>query len=174
MSKYEKEASIRPPIFDGNNFVYWKVRITTYLQSLGREVWDILETRYTFPSATPTDTAGKKQYETNAKPVNNLLGSLSHSEFVKNDESVANYFLRIDEIVNRMKKLGEEIKEVTLFEKVLRSLSSKFESKVSAIEEKQNLQSITMSQLHEILTLFEMRKGEPSDMREFAFKTSGK
>ena len=60
-----------------------------------------------------------------------------------NDESIANYFLRIDEIVNRMKNLGEEIKEVTLVEKVLKSLSTKFESKVSTIEEKQDLQNIT-------------------------------
>ena len=52
-----------------------------------------------------------------------------------NDESVANYFLRIDEIVHHMKNLGEEIKEVTIVEKVLRSLFSKFESKVSTIEE---------------------------------------
>jgi len=56
-----------------------------------------------------------------------------------NDESVANYFLHIDEIFNCMKNLGEEIKEVVVVEKVLRSLSSKFESKVFAIEEKQNL-----------------------------------
>jgi len=56
-----------------------------------------------------------------------------------NDESIANYFLCIDEIVNCMKNLGEEIKEVTLVEKVLRSLSAKFESKVSAIEENQDL-----------------------------------
>jgi len=83
MSNYEKEASIRPPIFDGSNFIYWKVRITTYLQSLGIEVWDIIEEGYTFPLATPTDTAGKKQYETNAKVVNTLLGSLSQSKFVK-------------------------------------------------------------------------------------------
>ena len=75
MSNYKKEASIRPPIFDGSNFVYWKVRITAYLQSLGTKVWDIVETGYTFPSETPTDTAGKKQYETNAKVVNTLLGS---------------------------------------------------------------------------------------------------
>ena len=92
----------------------------------------------------------------------------------RNDESVANYFLRIDEIVNCMKKLGEEIKEVVLVEKVLRSLPSKFESKVSAIEEKQNLQSITVSQLHKILTAYEMRKGGPSDKREVTFKASGK
>ena len=64
-----------------------------------------------------------------------------------------------------MKNLGEEIKEVVLVEKVLRSLSAKFEPKVSAIEEKQDLQNITMTQLHGILTSFEMRKGGPSDMR---------
>eukprot|EP00253_Pinus_taeda_P036506 PITA_36506 len=199
-----------------SNFVYWKVRITAYLQSLGTEVWNIVEIGYTFPSATPTDAAGKKQYETNAKVVNTLLGSLSQSEFIKvmqlksakeiwdkivmsyegdeqvkqeklqthriqygslrmhSDESVASYFLRIDEIVNCMKNLGEEIKEVILVEKVLRSLSPKFDSKVFAIEEKKNLQNLTTSQLHGILTAYEMRKGGPSDRREAAFKASGK
>ena len=83
MSNYKKEASIKPPIFYGSNFVYWKVRITAYLQSLGTKVWDIVETGYTFPSTTPTNSVGKKQYETNAKAVNTLLGSLSQSEFVK-------------------------------------------------------------------------------------------
>jgi len=42
-----------------------------------------VEGGYTFPTAIPTDTAGKKQYETNAKAVNTLLGSLSQSKFVK-------------------------------------------------------------------------------------------
>eukprot|EP00253_Pinus_taeda_P001466 PITA_01466 len=193
MSNYERETSMRPPIFDGTNFVYWKVRVTTYLQYLGTEVWDIIDTGYTFPSTTPTDLAEKKKYETNAKAVNTLLGCLSQSEFIKvkraklqtlriqyenirmyNDESVANYFLRIDEIVNCMKNFGEEIKEVVVVEKVLRSLSPKFESKVSSIEEMENLQKITMSQLHKILTAYEMRKGGPSNRREAAFKASGK
>ena len=91
-----------------------------------------------------------------------------------NDESVANYFLRVDEIVNCMKNLGEEIKEAVVVEKFLRSLSPRFESKVSAIEEKENLQSLKMSQLHGILTAYEMRKGDPSDRREAAFKASVK
>ena len=73
-----------------------------------------------------------------------------------------------------MKNLGEEIKEVTLVEKVLRSLFAKFESKVFAIEEKQDLQNITMTQCHRILTAFEMRKGGPSDMREAVFQASTK
>ena len=62
-----------------------------------------------------------------------------------NDESVANYFLRVDEIVNCMKNLGEEVKEAVVVEKVLRSLSPRFESEVSAIEEKKNLQNLKMS-----------------------------
>ena len=87
-----------------------------------------------------------------------------------NDESVANYFLRVDEIVNCMKNLGEEIKEVFVVEKVLRSLSPRFESKVSTIEEKENLRNLTMSQLHKILTAYEMRKGGPSDRRRRRIK----
>ena len=42
-----------------------------------------MEGGYTFPSAIPIDAAGKKKYETNAKAVNTLLGSLSQLEFVK-------------------------------------------------------------------------------------------
>ena len=38
MSNQERNGSIRPPIFDGRNFVYWKIRTTTYLQSLGTHV----------------------------------------------------------------------------------------------------------------------------------------
>ena len=34
-----------------------------------------------------------------------------------NDETVANYFLRIDEIVNCIKNLGEEIKEAVVVER---------------------------------------------------------
>lgn len=90
------------------------------------------------------------------------------------DERIASYFLHVDEIVNCMKNLGEEIKEATLVEKNLKSLPSKFDSKVSSMEEKRDLQSITMVQLHVILAAFEMRKGGPSYMREVAFKASTK
>ena len=141
MNNQESMGSIRPPNFNGRNFVYWKIRTTTYLQSLGTDVWEISEGGYNFPIALPTDTKGKKKYETNAKVVNTLLGSLPQSEFVKvmqlksakeiwdkmvqsykgdsqvkcaklqtlkiqyetlkmhSDESIASYFLRIDEVV---------------------------------------------------------------------------
>ena len=42
-----------------------------------------MEGGYTFPSTIPTDTVGKKQYETNAKVVNTFLGSLPQSKSIK-------------------------------------------------------------------------------------------
>ena len=42
-----------------------------------------MEGGYTFPLAIPTDTVGKKNYESNLKVVNTLFGSFSQSEFVK-------------------------------------------------------------------------------------------
>ena len=75
-----------------------------------------------------------------------------------NEESIANFFLHLDDIVNRMRNLRETITNTTLVEKVLRSLTSKYESKVCAIEEKQGLQTLIIVELHGILTACEMRK----------------
>lgn len=83
MNNKESMGSIRLPIFNGRNFVYWKIRTTTYLQFLGMNVCEIVEGGYTSPTTIPRDTTSKKKYETNAKSINTLLGSLSQSEFVK-------------------------------------------------------------------------------------------
>ncbi len=83
MTNQESVGSIIPPFFDGRNSVYWKIRTTAYIKSLGTDVWEIVEGGYAFPSAIPTYTVGKNQYETNARAVNTLLGSFSQSEFFK-------------------------------------------------------------------------------------------
>jgi hypothetical protein len=216
MNNQDRIASIRPPLFNGNNLIFWKTRMRSYLQSLGADVWAIVEGGYQYPSTVPTDPTERKTYETNAKAVNALLGSLTESEFVKvmqlnttkdiwdkiilsyegdakvksaklqtlriqyenlkmnNEESIANFFLRLDDIVNHMRNLGETITESTLVEIFFRSLTAKFESKVSALEEKQDLQNLTVVQLHGILTAYEMRRGGPSEVKEVVFRTSTK
>ena len=55
----------------------------SYLQSLGVDVWEIFEGGYQYPATVPTDPMERNNYETNAKAVNVLLGSLTKSEFVK-------------------------------------------------------------------------------------------
>ena len=70
--------------------------------------------------------------------------------------------------------MGETITESTLVEKVLRSLTTKFESKFFALEEKQDLQNLTVVQLHGILTAYEMRRRGPSKVKAAVFRTSTK
>ena len=77
MSNQDGTTSIRPPLFNGNNLIFWKTRMRSYLQSLGVDVWAIVERGYQYPAAVPTDPTARKNYETNSKAVNALLGSLN-------------------------------------------------------------------------------------------------
>jgi hypothetical protein len=76
---------------------------------------------------------------------------------MKEYENIAVYFLRVDETVNAILRLGEEIKECLIVQKVLRSLPMRFGPKMSSLEERVDLNSIIMDKLHGIFTAYEMR-----------------
>jgi hypothetical protein len=87
------------------------------------------------------------------------------------DETVSKYFLRVEELVNAMKGLGEKIEESILVQKILRSLLDKFNPKVSAIEELNDLKTLSIYQLLGTLTAYEMRiNKDKSITREASFK----
>jgi hypothetical protein len=92
---------------------------------------------------------------------------------MKEDEDIIAYFLRVDETVNAIIGLGEEIEESIIVQKVLRSLPMRFNPKISALEERSDLNSISMDELHGIFTAYEMRtEQENPDVKEAAFKAS--
>jgi hypothetical protein len=71
--------------------------------------------------------------------------------------------------------LGEEFKESVIVQKALRSLPMRFDPKISTLEERSNLNSISMDELHGIFTTYEMRtKQENLDIKEATFKASKK
>jgi hypothetical protein len=90
---------------------------------------------------------------------------------MKEDETIGKYFLRVEELVNAMKALGEKIEEPSLVQKILRSLPDRFNPKVSAIEELNDLKALAFDQLLGTLTAYEMRivKDKPTS-REASFK----
>jgi hypothetical protein len=63
----------------------------------------------------------------------------------------------VNEIVNAILGLGEEIKEFVIVQKVLRSLPMRFDPKISTLEEREDLNSISMDELHGIFTAYEIR-----------------
>ena len=81
----------------------------------------------------------------------------------------------MDEIVNIIKGLGEKVDEQVIVQKILRSLPMRFDSKISAIEERSDLNTMTMDELHGTLTAHEMRI-EQEDLagKETTFKVTDK
>ena len=94
---------------------------------------------------------------------------------MEEDDSIAIYFLWVDEIVNTIKGLGEKIEESSIVDKVLRMPPIIFDTKVSTLEERKDLETITMDELHGILTTYEMRtKIDHPPKKEATFKPSKK
>jgi FtsZ-binding cell division protein ZapB len=202
----------KAPIFNGTNFAFWKVRMRTYLMSLGADVWEVVETGYTKPTVFLSKDE-KLEFTFNAKAMNAILSGLAESEFVKvmnlqtakemweklissyegnekvkdaklqthrlrfeqlrmnEDENISKFFLRVDEMVNAMRGLGETIDDSLLVQKILRSLPERFNPKVSAIEEMSELKTLSLDQLLGTLTAYEMRiSKDQNSSREASFK----
>ena len=102
----------------------------------------------------------KKVYEGDTKVKNAKLQSYRiQFESLKMEESkdIATYFLRIDEVVNTMRGLGEIVENVIIVQKILRSLPARFDPKISALEERTDIATLLMDELQCILTTYEMR-----------------
>ena len=94
---------------------------------------------------------------------------------MKEEENIVAYFLRLYEIVNIIKGLGEKVDEQVIVQKILRSLPMRFDSKISAIEERYDLNTMTMDELHGTLTAYEMKiEQEDPTGKEAAFKVTNK
>ncbi|XP_059076871.1 uncharacterized protein LOC131876101 [Cryptomeria japonica] len=119
----------------------------------------------------------KSIYEGDEKVREDKLQSLRmkfESLKMKEDEDIATYFLHVDEIVNAIIALGEEVEDTPLVRKLLRTLTMKFDPKISAIEEMKDLKTLTKDELFGILTAYEMRREDKPSQKEVSFKASKK
>jgi hypothetical protein len=72
-------SSTIPPLFNGTNFGFWKVRMKIYLMSLSMEVWKIVVDGYKIPTTLPTNEASKKNYYSNARAMNAIQGGIAET-----------------------------------------------------------------------------------------------
>ena len=49
------QSLVIPPLFDGTNYAYWKVRTRVFLQSLDEKVWQAVEIGWTKPMEASVD-----------------------------------------------------------------------------------------------------------------------
>ena len=76
---------IIPPLFDGTNYAYWKVRMRVFLQSLDEKVWQAVEIGWTKPKEAPADwdEAKIKAINFNNRALNALFSAVTNEEFKK-------------------------------------------------------------------------------------------
>ena len=79
------QSLIIPPLFDGTNYAYWKVRMRTFLQSLDEKVWLAVEVVWKKPKGPPTTWDDTKIRATNFnnRVLNALFSVVTNEEFKK-------------------------------------------------------------------------------------------
>ena len=79
------QSLIIPPLFDGTNYAYWKVRMRVFLQSLDEKVWQAIEIGWTKPidATADWDDAKIKAANFNSKVLNALFSMVTNEEFKK-------------------------------------------------------------------------------------------
>ena len=69
------------------------------------------------------------------------------SSFMKDGESLDGYFNNLMEVVNHMRKYGEQVSDKKVVEKILRSLPRKYEAAIATIEVSKDLNVLTIDEL---------------------------
>ena len=79
------QSLIIPPLFDGTNYAYWKVRMRALLQSLDEKVWQAMEIGWTKPTEASADwdDAKIKAENFNSRAMNALFSAVTNEEFKK-------------------------------------------------------------------------------------------
>jgi len=69
------------PVFAGEDYAYWKVRMRAFLQSMGAEVWEITKNQVYEVLAVRTTPLQVSEHEPNAKADNALFAGVSRAKF---------------------------------------------------------------------------------------------
>lgn len=91
---------------------------------------------------------------------------------MKEGETVDAYFARTLTIANKMKNHGEKMEQVIIIEKILRSMTSRFNYVVCSVEESNDLDKLTIDELQSSLLVHEQRMNNNYGENEQALKVS--
>ncbi|XP_059627118.1 uncharacterized protein LOC132269915 [Cornus florida] len=102
----------------------------------------------------------KKKYQGNARVKRAHLQAL-RTDFealhMKPGEFLSNYFSRMMAIANKMRIHGEKMEDITIIEKILLSMTSKFNYVICSIEESSDIDALSIDELQSSLLVHEQR-----------------
>ena len=132
---------------------------TILKKETSKEIWDSL----------------KQKYQGTARVKRAQLQALRREWEIlqmKNGESVNDYFARTLTIANKMRMYGEQMSDLTVVEKILRSMTSRYDYVVCSIEESHVLDSMTVDELQSSLLVHEQRMNGHNSHEEQVLKVT--
>ena len=112
-----------PPHFDGNNYVYWKVRIKAFLKSIDERIWNSIEYGWEKPTTLVSEwsTSQKEAAAFNSKTMNAIFNVVCMEEFKRISNIEVAHIAQ-----NTLQTMHEGTKEVKINK--LQQLTTRFES----------------------------------------------
>jgi hypothetical protein len=124
--------------------IYRSILETILKKDTSKDIWDSL----------------KQKYQGTTRVKHAQLQAL-RKEFevlhMKMGESVNDYFARTLTIINKMRIHGEQMNDVVVIEKILRSMTPKFDYVVCSIEESNDIDNLSIDELQSSLLVHEQR-----------------
>ncbi|KAH1057547.1 hypothetical protein J1N35_035612 [Gossypium stocksii] len=174
-----------PPVFNGEGFHIWQVKMRTYLQAF--DLWEVVNsdaepaplranpmvaqirqyadkrTKRIMECETPKQAWDKLKEEfqgterTRQQQLLNLRRDFENLK-MREEETVKQYSDRIMAVVNSIRLLGEQFDEARIVEKVLSTLPERYEAKISSLEDSRDLTSISLTEFINALYAPEQRR----------------
>jgi len=117
-----------------------------------QELWDIVQSRvaesFDMTNLTSYQLQELKNHKKDKKALFFIYPAVVEVIFkMKDFESIEDYFNRVVFSVNQLKMNGEEIEDQRIVEKILRTLTRKFESTIGVIEYSKDLSTLSVESL---------------------------
>ena len=208
-STSSSSGDLRTPIFVGENFDFWRIKMRIILKSY--ELWNLVEEGFTVPENMAALTEAQKMelksnMKKDAKALAIIHGAVSAEIFprisneetskaawdvldeeyrgttevravklqslrrdfeytrMKEGESLEDYLTRLTDIVNQMKAYGETLSDKRVVQKILISLSEKFDSIVSVIDMTQNIETLGVQKVIGSLKAYDQRLSKRAEV----------
>ncbi|GAU38940.1 hypothetical protein TSUD_372690, partial [Trifolium subterraneum] len=175
----------RPPLLDDSNYDFWKSRMEAFIKSMDMKAWKAILKGWEHPkvkNASGADTDELKPEEDwttaedtlavgKSKALNALFNGVDKNMFrlikrkfenlkMKEDESVHDFYMNVMDFANSFDDLGEKMSDEKIVRKILRSLTKKFDMKVIAMEEAQDISTMRVDELIGSLQTYESSVNE--------------
>ena len=89
----------KPPQFDGSNYPYWKAKMTTYIKSINRKIWKVVETKIEIEDEETPTIAEEILLQNNDIALSAIHDALDERtfEYIKNIEVAHDTWKKLEE-----------------------------------------------------------------------------